>query len=103
MSKTMAEIPREKLKELVAKIGDSLLQDPDRCEGLLKDHCGAHRREISALVGASSRHPLTSSTGCNWSGWRAPHSAVVISWSSIHRIAKWITPLPKRCFARRSS
>jgi hypothetical protein len=59
MSKTMAEIPREKLKELVAKIGDSLLQDPDRCEGLLKDHCGAHRREISALVGAlEERIPL---------------------------------------------
>ncbi len=52
-------IPREKLKELVAKNGDALLQDPDRCEGLLKDHCGAHRREISALVGAlEERIPL---------------------------------------------
>src|SRR5579863_8082867 len=52
MSNMTAEIPREKLKELVLKNGDSLLQDPDRCEGLLKDHCGSHRREISALVGA---------------------------------------------------
>ena len=52
MSNMTAEIPREKLKELVQKNGDGLLQDPDRCEGLLKDHCGAHRREISALVGA---------------------------------------------------
>ncbi len=55
----IAEIPREKLKEILAKTGDSLLQDPDRCEGLLKDHCGPHRREISALVGAlEERVPL---------------------------------------------
>ena len=52
MSNMTAEIPREKLKELMQKNGDGLLQDPDRCEGLLKDHCGSHRREISALVGA---------------------------------------------------
>ena len=59
MSNTSAEIPREKLKELVERNGDSLLQDPDRCEGLLKDHCGSHRREISALVGAlEERIPL---------------------------------------------
>jgi hypothetical protein len=48
----IAEAPREKLKEIIAKNGEALLQDPDRCEGLLKDHCGPHRREISALVGA---------------------------------------------------
>jgi hypothetical protein len=53
------EMPREKLKELVEKNGDSLLQDRDRCEGLLKDYCGGHRREISALVGAlEERVPL---------------------------------------------
>jgi hypothetical protein len=53
------EAPREKLKELMEKNGDSLLQDRDRCEGLLKDYCGGHRREISALVGAlEERVPL---------------------------------------------
>jgi hypothetical protein len=31
------EAPREKLKELMEKNGDGLLQDRDRCEGLLKD------------------------------------------------------------------
>jgi hypothetical protein len=46
------DMPREKLKELVERNGDSLLEDRDRCEGLLKDYCGGHRREISALVGA---------------------------------------------------
>ena len=41
------------------KNGDSLLEDRDRCEGLLKDYCGGHRREISALVGAlEERIPL---------------------------------------------
>ena len=53
------ESPRETLKELLEKNGDSLLQDRDRCEGLLKDYCGGHRREISALVGAlEERVPL---------------------------------------------
>jgi hypothetical protein len=53
------ETPREKLRELLEKNGDSLLQDRDRCEGLLKDYCGGHRREISALVGAlEERVPL---------------------------------------------
>ena len=46
------EVPREKLKELIEKNGDSLFQDRDRCEGLLKDYCGGYRREISAIVGA---------------------------------------------------
>src|ERR1700721_807769 len=53
------EVPREKLKELIEKNGDGLLQDRDRCEGLLKDYCGGHRREISAIVGAlEERVPL---------------------------------------------
>jgi hypothetical protein len=52
-------VPREKLKELMEKNGDGLLQDRDRCEGLLKDYCAGHRREISALVGAlEERVPL---------------------------------------------
>jgi hypothetical protein len=59
MGNMATEVPREKLKELLEKNGDSLLQDRDRCEGLLKDYCGAHRREISAIVGAlEERIPL---------------------------------------------
>jgi hypothetical protein len=58
----MSEIsqqPREKLREILTRTGEGLLQDPDRCEGLLKDHCGPYRREISALVGAlEERVPL---------------------------------------------
>ncbi|MBS1850456.1 MAG: hypothetical protein JST79_06060 [Acidobacteria bacterium] len=48
----MNDVPREKLRELLEKHGETLLQNPDRCEGLLKDHCAPYRREISVLVGA---------------------------------------------------
>ena len=52
-------VPREKLKQLMEKNGEGILQDRDRCEGLLKDYCGGHRREISAIVGAlEERIPL---------------------------------------------
>jgi len=55
----IATEPREKLKEIISRNGDEILQDQDRCEGLLKDHCGLHRREIAALVGAlEERVPL---------------------------------------------
>jgi hypothetical protein len=46
------EGPREKLRMIVEKNGEAILQDPDRVEGLLRDHCGSYRKEISALVGA---------------------------------------------------
>jgi hypothetical protein len=46
------DIPREKLAELISKHGDALWQDRDRCEGLLRDHCGTYRREISSLTAA---------------------------------------------------
>jgi hypothetical protein len=59
MGNMATAVPREKLKELMEKNGDSLLQDRDRCEGLLKDYCAGHRREISAIVGAlEERVPL---------------------------------------------
>jgi hypothetical protein len=38
----------------------------------------ARMRSISAIAGASSHHPFTSSTGCSWAGWRAPHKALVM-------------------------
>jgi hypothetical protein len=53
------EGPREKLRQIIEKNGDAILQDPDRVEGLLRDHCGSFRKEISALVGAlNERVPL---------------------------------------------
>jgi hypothetical protein len=37
----------------------------------------ARMRSISAIAGASSHHPFTSSTGCSWAGWRAPGSPLL--------------------------
>ena len=43
---------RQKLCELIHQYGRSLCDDPRRCEALLKDYCGKHKREIFALVSA---------------------------------------------------
>ncbi|HEX8175652.1 MAG TPA: right-handed parallel beta-helix repeat-containing protein [Pyrinomonadaceae bacterium] len=46
----MNNLPREKLREIIARHGRALLEDPRRCEGLLRDYCGQYRREVSVLV-----------------------------------------------------
>jgi len=46
----MSPKPRDVLVELVANYGDTLLSTPVRCEGLLKDYCSEHRREVTALM-----------------------------------------------------
>jgi hypothetical protein len=43
---------REKLGEIVARHGAAVAEDPRRCEALLRDYAGAHRREIFVLVSA---------------------------------------------------
>lgn len=48
----MNELAREKLRQIVGRCGEEVLRDRGRCEGLLKDHCGSCRLEISALMGA---------------------------------------------------
>jgi hypothetical protein len=48
----MHDLPQQKLSEIIAQYGRSLCDDPQRCEGLLRDFCGQYRKEISALVGA---------------------------------------------------
>ena len=46
----MSTTPRDVLIEMVAQYGEPLLGSPQRCEGLLKDYSGEHRREIFVLV-----------------------------------------------------
>ncbi|HEX8637565.1 MAG TPA: pectinesterase family protein, partial [Pyrinomonadaceae bacterium] len=46
----MNELPRRKLLEIVAKHGRSIVENPRRCENLLRDYCGEYRREISVLT-----------------------------------------------------
>lgn len=48
----MTDLPREKLGELIATYGQTLCDDPRRCEALLRDLCAANRREIHVLVSA---------------------------------------------------
>lgn len=46
----MNDLPRQKLGEIVAKHGTSVVDNPRRCEGLLRDYCGKFRREVSVLT-----------------------------------------------------
>jgi hypothetical protein len=48
----MHDLPRQKLRELILEYGRSLCDDPRRCEALLKDYCGEHKREIFVLMSA---------------------------------------------------
>jgi len=48
----MQDVPRQKLIEIVTRFGPQLCDDPKRCEGLLRDYCGSHKREITILVAA---------------------------------------------------
>lgn len=54
----MNELPRQKLVEIFAKKGRSMIENPRRLEGLLRDYCGAHKREISVLVAAVEEHAV---------------------------------------------
>jgi hypothetical protein len=49
---SMNEQVRQRLCEIVAKRGPSICDDARRCEALLRDLCGEHRREINVLVAA---------------------------------------------------
>jgi hypothetical protein len=48
--------PRQKLREIVARHGQSVVQDARRCEGLLRDYSAQYRREVSVLVSALEEH-----------------------------------------------
>lgn len=52
----MNNIPRQKLRQILAKYGKEICSDARRCEGLLNDLCGSHRREINVLVNAIEEH-----------------------------------------------
>lgn len=52
----MNELPRQGLREIVARHGPSIVEDRRRCEGLLRDHFGEHRREVAVLTSALEEH-----------------------------------------------
>jgi formylglycine-generating enzyme required for sulfatase activity len=43
---------RDTLAALIARYGHALSEDPPRCEAMLRDLCGQHKREIFILVNA---------------------------------------------------
>ncbi len=47
---------RHKLREIVDKYGQNVVNDPRRCKALLLDLCGQHRREIFVLNAAQEEH-----------------------------------------------
>jgi hypothetical protein len=47
------DAPRRALAEIIARHGPELSTDVRRVEGLLRDHAGAHRREIAVLMAAA--------------------------------------------------
>lgn len=55
----MNNLPRQTLRQIIAKYGQDLCSDARRCEALLKDLCGEYRREINVLTKAlEERVPL---------------------------------------------
>lgn len=54
----MNELARRKLLEIVARHGNSVIENPRRLEGLLRDYCGAYRREVSVLMMAVEEHAV---------------------------------------------
>jgi hypothetical protein len=55
----MNSFPRQMLRQILAKYGKDICSNARRCEGLLNDLCGSHRREINVLINAlEERIPL---------------------------------------------
>lgn len=48
----MNNLPRQKLLEIIRRHGREIISEPRRCEGLMRDHFPAHRREIAVLTSA---------------------------------------------------
>jgi hypothetical protein len=48
----MNNLPRQKLLEIIRRHGREIINAPRRCEGLMRDHFPAHRREIAVLTSA---------------------------------------------------
>lgn len=55
----MNNMPRRKLLEIIERYGHAIINEPRRCEALMRDHFPAYRREIAVLTTAlEERIPL---------------------------------------------
>ncbi len=48
----MNDIPREKLKYIITQYGRAVIDEPKKVEGLLRDLCPEHKREVNILIAA---------------------------------------------------
>jgi|GEM_PF-5530233 len=48
----MDDLPRQTLCNIIKQYGTSICDDARRCEGILRDLCGSHKREIHLLISA---------------------------------------------------
>lgn len=48
----LSDVPRQRLRELVGQYGRPICEDAARCETMLRNLCGEHRREVFILVSA---------------------------------------------------
>jgi hypothetical protein len=55
----MNNLPRQKLIEIIALYGPTIIDDPRKVEGLLRDLCGGYKREIIALMDAARERVAT--------------------------------------------
>lgn len=58
----MNDLPRHTLSRIVAKHGAGISDSPKRVEAMLRDLCGAHRREINIIMGALEERVATDLT-----------------------------------------
>ncbi len=52
----MDNLPRQKLKLIIARYGVALHDDSKRCEAFLRDFCGQYRKEINLLINAQKEN-----------------------------------------------
>jgi hypothetical protein len=50
------DLPRQKLREIIAQYGRSVCENPQHCKGLLLDLCGDYKREVNILIAALEEH-----------------------------------------------
>ncbi|WP_375328734.1 DUF1036 domain-containing protein [Microcystis sp. BLCC-F210] len=55
----MNDLPRQKLCEIITEYGQDVSDNPQRCEGLLKDFCGQYSKEVFLLVNALKKGVAT--------------------------------------------
>jgi len=55
----MESTVRDSLRALIVRYGHALSEDPPRCEAMLRDLCGQHKREITVLIRALKQRVAT--------------------------------------------